>query len=648
MTQVAGKTIRVLLLEDDPADAQLCLRWLKASDFSATVDVARTPEQFKDLASNQVYDIVLTDYRLPGWTGLEAFRWVQASGYHMPFILVTGTLGDDLAVECIKQGINDYVLKENLERLPTALTRALDEHAVRLDRDRVERELRQTIEQYRSIVEGAPYGIARTEKSGRVLMVNPALVAMLGYEDADELLEINAVDLYVDLADREQLFRKLNAQPSSTRTRAEVRLRRKDGKQIIVQLTGRHLPSENSGREVYEFFIEDVTQQRVLEQEFLQAQKMEAVGRLAGGVAHDFNNLLMIISGYTDLMQYHKDHPEKIGGYVVQIQNAARMAASVVRQLLAFSRKEVPERRVLDLNSILADLRKMLPRLLGEDVELTITPQDGLKPVNADRGNIEQIIMNLAVNARDAMPHGGKLMIRTSGVEVDEKFAQEHAMNLLPGGYVTLAISDTGVGMEREIQNHIFEPFFTTKEQGKGTGLGLATVYGIVKQNEGFITVDSAPGKGTTFTIYFPAATAAEEDIQRPQIVAPASAGHETVLLAEDEPSLREIVHEYLESKGYKVLEAGSGEAALSLCKTHRDPIHLLISDVIMPGMRGQELAKAVRELYPESAILLISGYTDRPIAWEEFGTRVAYIQKPVSLGDLGQKIRVLLDTATG
>ena len=252
--KIRGKAIRVLLLEDDPADAHLCLHRLKASDFSATVDVARNPEQFKDFVAREAYDIVLADYRLPDWTGLEAFMWLRASGYNMPFILVTGTLGDDLAVECIKQGVNDYVLKDNLERLPTALARALDEHAVRLDRDRVERELRQTIEQYRSIVEGAPYGIARTEKSGRALMVNPALVAMLGYQSADELLKINAADIYVNPAERTQLFHQLETQPSA-RTRSEVKLLRKDGKQIIVQVTGRRLPSEISGSEMFEFFI---------------------------------------------------------------------------------------------------------------------------------------------------------------------------------------------------------------------------------------------------------------------------------------------------------------------------------------------------------------------------------------------------------
>ncbi|PYP92582.1 MAG: hypothetical protein DMG65_03550 [Candidatus Angelobacter sp. Gp1-AA117] len=639
-TGLERKLIRILLLEDSEADAQLSIRKLQSSGLSVQVDMATSSGQFKRHVADKLYDIVLADYRIPSWTGLEAFHWLRASGYSLPFILVTGTLGEDTAVESIKQGVSDYVLKKNLERLPMALIRALEDHALRLDRDRAERELRQSTEEYRSIIEGAPYGIVRSKETGEVVMANPAMLEMLGYS-AEELSQLNAGEVYLDPADRKRIFEQLNHEPFSICT--EVKVHTKGGKQVHVLLAGKRVPKRTEEEQLYEFFVQDVSQQRALEQQFLQAQKMEAVGRLAGGVAHDFNNLLMIIGGYTELLQ-QQVLPEKVAGYISQIQNASKMAASVVRQLLAFSRRQVPERHILDLNTIVTDLKKMLPRLLGEDVDLVIVPGEALNCVSADRGHMEQIIMNLAVNARDAMPEGGRMTIQTANALVDNEYLQQNTLSMPPGSYVTLSVTDTGTGMDEETQAHIFEPFFTTKEHGKGTGLGLATVYGIAKQSEGHITVQSAPGNGTCFTLYFPAALMEGTKQRQAKSAGPVLTGHETILLVEDEPDLREITREYLEPKGYKVLSAGSGEAALQLVRAHEGAIHVLLTDLIMPGIRGQELAKTLRKLHPALNIIFVSGYSDQPVAIEEYGPNAAYLQKPVSLGDLGISVRTLLD----
>lgn len=639
-TSRKAKAISILLLEDNSADAQLTIRYLLKSGLNTEIDVSRDDAQFQAQVAQKHYDIVLGDYGLSNWTGLDAFLWLRSSGYDMPFILVTGSLGDETAVECIRQGISDYILKERLDRLPIAISRALEERSTRLARDRAERDLRQSIEQYRSIVEGAPYGICRIDSGGRFRMVNSALVAMLGFESHDALLAANAADIFAQPQEIPKVLLGFQTNQSSP---IEVLWRRSDGGQIHAHLAGRQFPSEMSNQEVYEIFVEDITRQRVLEREFLQAQKMEAVGRLAGSVAHDFNNTLMIIGGSAELLA-QQIKPEKNMDYIRQIQRATDMAAGIVRQLLAFSRKQIPERRVMDLNSVLSDLTKMLPRLLGEDIEVKIVSGKGPKYIWADRGYLEQVVLNLAVNARDAMPGGGILMIKTDGVEVDGQNAVEGAASIPSGSYITLQITDTGIGMDANVRTHIFEPFFTTKERDKGTGLGLSTVYGIVKQSDGHIFVDSAPGKGTTFTMFFPTAQTQGKEAKANNAVTAVPGGPESILVVEDQTSLRELVTEYLESKGYAVLSAGSGRAGLELVKIQAKPVDLLITDVILPGMPGTELAAAMIQRSPGTRVLYISGYTDRPISLQAFGPHTAYLQKPFSLVALGEKIRTVLE----
>jgi two-component system cell cycle sensor histidine kinase/response regulator CckA len=637
----AGQPIRILHLEDSVADAKLCAYRLRDSELVVEMEVARNGQEFREKMQAKNYDLVMGDYRLPDCTGLEAAQWLRLEDPHTPFILVTGTLGDELAVECIKKGVTDYVLKDKLDRLPFAILRALEERATRAERDRVQRELQEREQEYRSIIEGAPYGIYRAEHDGKMLMANPELAAMLGYENEAELLNLNTVeDLFVDHTER---LRALS-QVQSTYTRSEHRWRRKDGVEITVRLAGRKLPQLAGKAPIYEIFVEDITAQRSLEQQFLQAQKMEAIGRLAGGVAHDFNNLLMIISSCIELWQDQRNDPKKAGEYIAQIKESISMATFVTRQLLTFSRKQVTEHHVIDLNSILKDFTKMLPRLLGEDVEVVMAPGLNLQRVNVDRGHIEQVIMNLAVNARDAMPKGGKLIIETANVQLDADRAGR--INMPPGHYVCLTVTDTGTGMDAATQVHIFEPFFTTKERGKGTGLGLATVYAIVKENGGNILVRSELGKGSSFELYFPSTDNKHQLPQPLRTVASPEAGQETILIVEDESALRAITAEYLQAHSYEVLTARNGVEALEICGSHQGLIHVMVTDVVMPGISGPELAKAAMKARPDLKVIYVSGYIDRQVDREALGPEAIFLQKPFELADLSRRIRQVLITS--
>ena len=389
----------------------------------------------------------------------------------------------------------------------------------------------------------------------------------------------------------------------------------------------------------------DVSDRKKLEEQLRQAQKMEAVGRLAGGIAHDFNNLLMVIQGHAELLTDRMKPGESLRRNAEQIQEASQRATSLTRQLLAFSRKQMLAPVVLNVQAVVSDMGKILRRLIGEDVELVTVNAPDLKRVKADRSQIEQVIMNLAVNARDAMPRGGKLTIESANVEFDNSYSRA-PMVLMPGRYVMLAVTDNGCGMDADTQAHIFEPFYTTKEKGKGTGLGLATVYGIVKQSGGYVWVYSEIGKGTTFKIYLPSV---EEEVA-PQEKKPAAAalprGTETVLLVEDEEGVRNLAKEYLESCGYKVLVAEDGNAAIELVSKHSGPIDLVMTDIVMPGISGSDLAKRVESLRPDIRVVYMSGYTDQAIIHHGIlSSDVLLLQKPFTMSTLAHKLREALAT---
>ncbi len=509
--------------------------------------------------------------------------------------------------------------------------------------------LRRSELNFRSLVTDAPYGICRCDSTGRLLNANPALLAMLGYSSAHDLLKNDLLGKHLGglYADAQQWFELADYLRSAAPFNGLVaEWKRKDGTATVVRVSGRTV-SNGDKEKTFELFAEDVTERRVLEQQLRQSQKMEAIGRLAGGIAHDFNNLLMVISGYSEFLLDRVGSEPALRGPAQEIAGAAVRATSLTRQLLAFSRKQMLAPKILDLNGVVTENLKMLNRVIGEDIDLVMVPYAGLGTVRADAGQIEQVIMNLAVNARDAMPSGGKLTIETSNVSLDEESARFHA-SLKPGNYVMLAISDTGAGMDSETQSRIFEPFFTTKGP-KGTGLGLSTVYGIVKQSGGYIWVYSEVGKGTTFKIYLPrVAEAAESSAQiaAPVETASVEPGTETILLVEDESNLRYLARQFLEKQGYRVIEAADGAVAMQIAVAHEGVIHLLLTDVIMPGMNGRELAQRISEIRPNVKILYMSGYTENVIGRNgTLDAGVRLLQKPFTLHDLKNKVREVLNS---
>ena len=514
------------------------------------------------------------------------------------------------------------------------------------DRKSAAEALQRSEASYRSTIEDAPYGIYRASLDGKFLIINPALQKMLGYESADALMKANlATDIYRYPAE----YPKLNEMflRDHSFKDVEVEWKRKDGALITVKCSGWPVKDETGAVVYLEVFAEDVTERRKLERQLRMAQKMEAVGRLSGGIAHDFNNLLGVIMGYSQVMKRSLGPGHASYEHAEEIEKASQRAVSLTRQLLAFSRQQVLEPTILNLNDLVSDMEKMLPRLIGEDIQLNVKLDPALGSVKADRGQIEQVVMNLAVNARDAMPDGGELTLETANSTLDLAYTQQHPGSK-PGRYVMLSVTDTGTGIDPEIQAQIFEPFFTTKERDKGTGLGLATVYGVVKQSEGYIAVESEKGKGAAFKVYLPLVQQGVAAPEKANAKAPTLRGSEVILLVEDAEPLRKLALMFLKENGYQVLEAGDGLEALQLMRENRSPIDLLLTDVVMPGINGRVLAERLAPRQPRMKVLYMSGYTDSFIAGHgvlEAGVHL--LHKPFTEETLVRKVREVLD-ATG
>jgi two-component system cell cycle sensor histidine kinase/response regulator CckA len=513
--------LHILHLEDNPTDADLVQALLEAEGIACAITRVETRDDFGQALERGGIDLVLSDYSLPAFDGLSATKIVRARWPNLPVIMVSGTLGEELAIDSLKNGATDYVLKERLSRLVPAVRRAMQEVEARAERQR------------------------------------------------------------------------LNAQ-------------------------------------------------------FIEAQKMEVVGQLAGGVAHDFNNILAIIMGYCDLLTGELGRGSPLLEYAEKIQEASERAAGLTRQLLVFSSKQTIQPVVLDLNAVLADIDKMLRQLIHENIEMGIFPGKNIGYIKADSGHIGQVLMNLVVNARDAMPKGGKLAISTSDVTLDEAYARTHP-DTIPGKYVVLSVGDTGTGMTAEVKARLFEAFFTTKSKDKGTGLGLATCQTIVEQSGGHIEVQSEIGKGTTFKIYFPNVGQSPEVAAKPIHSREMPCGTETLMVVEDDPSLRHLVCGILEARGYQVLPAFNGQDALRVAGEHHGaPIRLVVSDVVMPLMGGKMMAQWLKTTYPGLKILFTSGYMDDAITRQEvLDTGVEFLPKPYTPGTLARKVRDLLDKET-
>jgi two-component system, cell cycle sensor histidine kinase and response regulator CckA len=529
------------------------------------------------------------------------------------------------------------------EKEKEILTFVSQQLASAIEHKRNEEALRRSETRYRSLVQSAAYGIYRSSLEGRFFDVNPALITMLGYESAEEVLALDPQsDVFLDPSEQARVMGEF--QRGARLDNVEVRWKRKDGSAITVRLSGRVVNSPEETAEVVEIIAEDITERRVLENQFRQAQKMEAVGRLAGGVAHDFNNLLMVISGYTEVLLEHTRKNNPLYPKIEAIHQATDRATTLTRQLLAFSRKQLLELKVVDLNIIVEDMERLLRPLIGENIELQTQLAPDLGRTRADAGQIEQVIMNLVVNSKDAMPDGGKITIQTANAGLNNEDVRREYSYIQPGLYVVLSVTDTGDGMDKETQSRIFEPFFTTKEKGKGTGLGLSTVYGIIKQSGGYVLVESEPRQGTTFRIYLPRVEDALQPVGAVGVSRSQEGGSETVLLVEDEESVRQLVRETLESKGYKVLEADNGEAALQIVSGYSGKIDMLITDVVMPGMSGRELSARLCASYPLTKVLYLSGYTEDAIVHEGVvDPDTAFLQKPFTLQMLSRKVREVL-----
>jgi len=521
------------------------------------------------------------------------------------------------------------------------------------ERKRAEYDLSESEERYRDLVENARDIIYQHDLQGNYTSTNAAGQQLTGYS-LEETLALNMTDTvapeYLDKA-REMLRLKLAGEIV---TAYELEILTKQGGRIPVEANTR-LVYRNGVPVGVQGIARDITERKRLEEalresegQLRQSQKLEAIGQLAGGVAHDFNNLLTAINGYSALAlrRVGEDHP--ITPYLEEIQKAGDRAANLTRQLLAFGRKQLLQPLALNLNDILGDMIKLLKRLIGEDIQLVTKPGADLKQIKADPGQLEQVLVNLVVNARDAMPRGGIVTIETVNTTLDGTYASKH-LDAIPGEYVMLAISDTGTGMDHKTQSRIFEPFFTTKAKDKGTGLGLSTVYGIIKQSGGSVWVYSELGKGTTFKVYLPLVEEEVKQAAETAGLAPLRHGSETVLLVEDEDMVRKLASELLAETGYRVLEANGGEAAIHLGKKHKERIDLLITDVVMPKLSGKEVAQQLQAIHPETKVLFMSGYTDEAIVHHGIvDSGIAFIQKPFSERALAQKIRDVLDAGNG
>lgn len=667
-----------ILIVDDKAEDRYLLEVFFQGKGHEVFSAPNGKEALEKLGATEV-DIVVSDILMPVMDGFRLCQEVRRDDRlkKTPFVFYTATYTDERDEElALKLGADRFFRKPmDLEELVTGVLDVLkerdrrreeeivslpeegEETVLELYNERLVRklekrnvELQKLQQKYQTLCENVSDLIFSLDEEGFFTDANRK-TELLGYR-VEEVIGKHFTEFLTPKSREiaQHHFEKAKAR-ESRRDLYEVEVLKKDGTIAHVELSMSTLYQE--GRFFGRFGVaRDISERKraevemaSLQEQLRQAQKMEAVGRLAGGIAHDFNNVLTVMKGTCQLSLLDLRPQDPLYANLKEIERCVDRAADLTRQLLIFSRKQVIEMRVLDLNRLIKNLDKMLHRLLGEDVELVTSFDEHLGTIKADPGQLEQVIINLVVNARDAMPRGGKLTIETSNVELDEEYGRKH-IGVEPGPYVMVSVSDTGVGMTPEVRERIFEPFFTTKAEGRGTGLGLSTVYGIVKQIGGSIWVYSEPGRGTTFKIYLPRVDAPLEEIKK-ETLPEIPRGTETVLVVEDERTVRELAVRLLKKQGYNVLEAADGGKAFLLCEKHREPIHLILTDVVMPGMSGRELAERLRKIHPEARVLFMSGYTDDVIFHHGvLSEGTGFIEKPFTLETLARKVRQVLGKA--
>jgi PAS domain S-box-containing protein len=635
--------LRVLIVEDSPDDAELMALRLAESEY--LLEWRRVETEAEYLAEiEKATDLVLADWSLPKFSGLRAFELARERGLEIPFVIVSGSIGEESAVEALHLGVQDYVLKDRISRLGMAVRRALENHRNCLERRQAEAALVQSENRYRLLADNTVDVIWTMDTEFTFTYVNPSIAELTGYTP-EEWIGARLQD-HCDHENLDKMTQAIQkafaALPETKGITLDAQILHRDGKPVPVEITGKILLDANGQPGALQGVARDITQRLSLENQLRQAQKMESVGRLAGGVAHDFNNMLSVIIGHAQMAMETVDPGQPVHEHLEEVIKAAQRSTNLTRQLLAYARRQVVKPQVLDLNDTVSGMFKMLQRLIGENIHLIWKPGAALWPVFVDPTQIDQILANLAVNARDAIGEQGAITLETQNVTLDETYGAAHA-GFVPGDYVLLAVSDSGMGMDQETLGHIFEPFFTTKPESEGTGLGLATVYGIVKQNDGFVNVYSESGQGTSFKVYLPRTGTAIEQAADDSTTPP-TRGTETVLLVEDEPTVLKLAQTILERHGYKVLAAPTPLDALALADSHQGPIHLLVTDVIMPEMNGKELRDRLLKVRPDLKTLFMSGYTANVIAHHgiiEAG--IHFIQKPFSIQTLTAQMREAL-----
>ncbi|HZL77402.1 MAG TPA: response regulator [Candidatus Limnocylindrales bacterium] len=636
--------LHILHLENDPNDAALVQSTLAAGGIACATTCVQNRDDFVAALEHGGIDLILADCSLPVFDGMSALKIAHAKWPTIPLIFVSGTLGEERAIDSLQSGATDYVLKERLGRLVPAVRRAMQEVEERAERQRAEQMVQNERDFSEISLNSLPGIFYLFDQAGKFLRWNKNFERVSGYT-TEELARMRPLDFFVG-DERDYITKKIEEVFAEVAVNAEAHFMSKDGTRTLYYFTGQKIQME--GRPCLIGTGIDISERKKLEMRFIEVQKMEVIGQLASGLAHDFNNILVVIMGYSDLMMQELGPDDPLRKHAGEIRHASVRAAGLTRQLLVFSRRQTVQPVVLDLNDVVKDLDKMLRRLVDEHIEMTIVPGKQTGRIKADSGYVGQVLMNLVVNARDAMPNGGKLTIATNNVTLDENYARTHR-GAIPGDYVMISVSDTGTGMTDEVKAHLFEAFFTTKPKGKGTGLGLATCQTIVQQSGGHIGVYSEAGKGTTFKIYFPRVDQPLEVAARPLQTGPLPRGTETLLVVEDEPSVRHLAAGILEAQGYTVLRAVNGQDALRMVHEHKgSPIRLVVTDVIMPLMGGKVMAEWLKTTCPGLKILFTSGYTDDAIAHHGvLEPGVAFLPKPYTPATLAHKVRAMLDNET-
>jgi PAS domain S-box-containing protein len=643
-----GRRIRVLLVEDSADDADLLMWELRRGGFQPESRRVATREDFIAALEDGAWDVILCDYTMPGFSGAEALELLHQRGFDVPFIFVSGTLTEEMAVAAMRAGAHDYIVKDRLKRLVPAVERELRDVAARHEhaRDRQQRALAER--RFREVLAMAPDAIVAADGAFRITLYNRAAEALFGYRPEEAIGQ--PLDLLLPARfvaghrDHMSGFAALPGGVQRMNERIEIFGRRKDGQEFPAEAAISKLVE--AGQVTFMTVIRDVSERRALEAQLRQAQRMEAVGQLTGGLAHDFNNLLTVVIGNLDLLLERTDKDGEVAAMARVALEASLRGADLTRQLLAFARRQRLEPKAFDMNEHITSTIELLRRTLGEPVEIETQFAADLWPVLADPAQLESAFANLAINARDAMPEGGRLVVETANKQLDDDYAALN-VDVAPGSYVMLAVSDSGAGIAPAILEKVFDPFFTTKELGQGTGLGLSMVYGFAKQSGGHVKIYSEVDHGTTVRLYLPCADGRQRDDDAAAVEAdsPISGGDAKILVVEDSAAVRQVAVSHLRAFGYRVVEAASGREALEKLATD-DTIDLLFTDVVMPGgMSGPQLAQAARKRRPDLKVLFTSGYAESAIgSAPHVGLDGNLLSKPYRKEELARKLRAVLD----